>query len=74
MAQVDFISDFLTQKFIAESVGELKRYVAAKLDQSDFDWSKYQLKVNGVVRDDTYVFAEERVEVRAHQSKLDGGL
>ena len=72
MVQVDFISDFLTQKFIAESLGELKRFVAAKLDQPDFDWKPYTLKVDGVVQADTHVFSGERVEVRAHQGDIKG--
>jgi hypothetical protein len=73
MAQVDFISDRLTTKIIADNVAELKRLASAKLDE-DIDWSKYIIKVDNVERPDTYVFEGEHVEVRAVQSKNEGGL
>jgi len=73
MAQVDFISDRLTTKIIADNVAELKRLVAAKLDES-MDWSKYKITVGGTERSDTYVFETEHVEVRATQKSAKGGL
>jgi hypothetical protein len=73
MAQVDFISDRLTAKIIADNVAELKRLVAAKLDES-IDWSKYKITVNGTEKGDTFVFVGEQVEVRATQKGAKGGL
>jgi len=73
MALVDFISDRITTKIIAENVAELKRLVSAKLAEN-LPWDKYKITVDDVERPDTYVFTADNVEVRATQKDIKGGL
>jgi hypothetical protein len=72
MVEVDFISDRLTTKIHADNIGEIKRIVAAKLDE-DVDWSQYKMKVDGTERPDTYVLMAGDTEVRAVQKGIKAG-
>jgi len=72
MGEINFISDFHTGKYIADSLPELKRLVAAKLDRP-IDWSDKLIKVGGLEVESNYVFPSGTSEVRVHQTDIKGG-